>query len=145
MICHSQNEDYTSLQFFFSFSSFFFSNFFLADSKSKQYLCDHCSKDISTQAKIRCAICDELHLCLGIKLFQFFFQIFICLRFTFFYPFLFSYCVGCFSVGAETKSHKYWHDYRIVEYLHVPLFCRQWGADEEILLLEGLEVGCLFL
>jgi len=27
-----------------------------------------------------------------------------------------------------------------VEYLHVPLFCRQWGADEEILLLEGLEM-----
>jgi transcriptional adapter 2-alpha len=86
---------------------------FAVASKSKHCACAGCRKDISTQAKIRCAVCDEMFLCLG-----------------------------CFSTGTEPRNspHKYWHDYRIIEFLHVPLFCADWGADEEILLLEGLEV-----
>ena len=85
--------------------------FLVATSEPVQYHCDYCRKDISKMIRIHCATCAEFDL-----------------------------CVECFSVGVELKSHKNNHDYRVIDNMHFPLFSRDWGADEEMLLLEGLEV-----
>jgi transcriptional adapter 2-alpha len=36
--------------------------------------------------------------------------------------------------------HKADHDYRVIDNLNFPLFSADWGADEEILLLEAIEL-----
>ncbi|OAJ42663.1 hypothetical protein BDEG_26089 [Batrachochytrium dendrobatidis JEL423] len=46
----------------------------------------------------------------------------------------------CFSCGTELKDHKSDHDYRVLEMLDFPIFESSWGADEELLLVEGLEL-----
>lgn len=65
----------------------------------------------------------------------------------------FDLCVECFSVGVEVDSHKATHDYQIVvrsclsvclmtllqDRMSFPLFAADWGADEELLLLEALK------
>ncbi|OMO72417.1 hypothetical protein COLO4_27626 [Corchorus olitorius] len=52
----------------------------------------------------------------------------------------FDLCVECFSVGAEVTPHKANHPYRVMDNLSFPLICPDWNADEEILLLEGIEM-----
>lgn len=52
----------------------------------------------------------------------------------------FDICVECFSVGAAVVPHKADHDYRVIDNLNFPLFSADWGADEEILLLEAIEL-----
>jgi transcriptional adapter 2-alpha len=49
-------------------------------------------------------------------------------------------CVNCFSTGKEAKEHKKTHSYRVIDVLDFPIFEKDWGADEEILLVEGLEM-----
>lgn len=78
---------------------------------SVQYHCDYCQKDISNVVRIRCAICKDFDLCLE-----------------------------CFSVGVEIKEHKNDHDYKIMDYMSFPLFEEGWGADEELLLLEAIQM-----
>ncbi len=51
----------------------------------------------------------------------------------------FDLCLECFSVGAEIKPHSSAHAYRVVDNLSFPVFTLDWGADEEMLLLEGVE------
>ncbi|KYQ89707.1 myb domain-containing protein [Tieghemostelium lacteum] len=76
-----------------------------------QYHCDYCQKDISAAVRIRCAICQDFDLCLE-----------------------------CFSVGVEITPHKNYHDYTVVDNMHFPMFTQDWGADEELLLLEAIEL-----
>lgn len=50
-------------------------------------------------------------------------------------------CVDCFSIGAEVHPHKNTHAYRVIDKtMSCPLFSPTWGADEELLLLEGIEM-----
>ncbi|KAL6511247.1 hypothetical protein OROHE_020471 [Orobanche hederae] len=44
------------------------------------------------------------------------------------------------KVGAEVHPHKSNHSYRVMDNLAFPLICPDWNADEEMLLLEGLEM-----
>jgi transcriptional adapter 2-alpha len=76
-----------------------------------KYHCDYCRKDISNVVRIRCAICQDFDL-----------------------------CVECFSVGAELSPHKNDHAYRVLTKIDFPVFADDWGADEELLLLEGIEM-----
>ncbi|KAI1642363.1 transcriptional adaptor-like protein [Daldinia loculata] len=78
-----------------------------------KYVCDVCSADITSTVRIRCAhsACNEYDL-----------------------------CVQCFSMGAASGSHQpATHPYRVIEQNSFPIFDRDWGADEELLLLEGCE------
>ncbi|KAI0184736.1 hypothetical protein EV127DRAFT_474041 [Xylaria flabelliformis] len=79
-----------------------------------KYVCDVCSADITSTVRIRCAhsACNEYDL-----------------------------CVQCFASGASSGSHQpATHPYRVIEQNSIPIFDRDWGADEELLLLEGCEI-----
>lgn len=78
--------------------------------RNDQYHCDYCQKDLSTSLRIKCNECDDFDLCLE-----------------------------CFSVGVEITPHKNTHAYRVVDSLSFPVYTMDWGADEETLLLEGVE------
>ncbi|KAL0481300.1 hypothetical protein AKO1_012753 [Acrasis kona] len=78
--------------------------------KGAQCDCDYCKKDISSQVHIKCAHCPKFNL-----------------------------CVDCFYVGVETTQHKNNHPYRVMDDMSAPLYTTKWGADEELLLLEGIE------
>lgn len=80
------------------------------DDYGHRYQCDACSKDMTQLVVVRCAECADFDL-----------------------------CVDCFSKGVEMKGHKKDHPYRVIESLDFPIFERDWGADEELLLVEGLE------
>ncbi|CAK7323298.1 unnamed protein product [Dovyalis caffra] len=81
------------------------------DGKRALYHCNYCNKDITGKTRIKCAWCPDFDLCLE-----------------------------CFSVGAEVTPHKSNHPYRVMDNLSFPLICTDWNADEEILLLEGIEM-----
>ncbi|KAI0161933.1 transcriptional adaptor-like protein [Hypoxylon sp. FL1284] len=79
-----------------------------------KYVCDVCSADITSTVRIRCAhsACNEYDL-----------------------------CVQCFSSGASSGSHQpATHPFKVIEQNSFPIFDRDWGADEELLLLEGCEI-----
>ncbi|KAI5452008.1 Transcriptional adapter ada2 [Naganishia albida] len=77
-----------------------------------KYTCDVCGADITHTVRIKCAAkeCPEVDL-----------------------------CPSCFSKGEEKDAHKAWHDYKIVETHAKPIFTEDWGADEELLLITGLQ------
>eukprot|EP01112_Ceratiomyxa_fruticulosa_P007858 TRINITY_DN2044_c0_g1_i2.p1 TRINITY_DN2044_c0_g1~~TRINITY_DN2044_c0_g1_i2.p1 ORF type:complete len:610 (-),score=146.02 TRINITY_DN2044_c0_g1_i2:192-2021(-) len=79
-----------------------------------QYHCDYCHKDISNVVRIKCSICTDFDL-----------------------------CVECFSVGAQINPHLKTHDYQVMDNMHFPLFTEDWGADEEQLLLEAIDINGL--
>lgn len=83
----------------------------IKDGKKALYHCNYCNKDISGKIRIKCVMCSDFDL-----------------------------CVECFSVGAEVHPHKSNHPYRVMDNLLFPLICPEWNADEEILLLEGIEM-----
>ena len=76
-----------------------------------RYHCDSCQKDISGLARIHCAECPEFDL-----------------------------CVGCFCGRVEVGGHRMEHRYRVMDMLDFPLFETAWCAEEELLLIEGLEL-----
>ncbi|KAJ9156390.1 Transcriptional adapter 2 [Pleurostoma richardsiae] len=79
-----------------------------------KYVCDVCSADITSTVRIRCAhsACNEYDL-----------------------------CVQCFASGQSSNAHQpATHPYRVIEQNSFPIFDREWGADEELLLLEGAEI-----
>ncbi|WCJ35332.1 Transcriptional adapter ADA2 [Euphorbia peplus] len=82
-----------------------------SEGKAALYHCNYCKKDISGTVRIKCAVCPDFDL-----------------------------CIECFTVGAEVNPHKSIHPYRVMDNLSFPLICPDWNADEEILLLEGLEM-----
>ena len=50
-------------------------------------------------------------------------------------------CVQCFSSGATSNNHQpASHPFRVIEQNSFPIFDSDWGADEELLLLEGAEI-----
>ena len=78
-----------------------------------KYHCDVCSIDTTSTVRISCAnqACREYDL-----------------------------CVPCFSRGEKSKTHDpQTHEYHVVEQNSIPIYQDDWGADEEILLLEGAE------
>ncbi|KAF1813548.1 putative Myb-like transcription factor [Eremomyces bilateralis CBS 781.70] len=76
-----------------------------------KYVCDVCSSDITSTVRIQCAVCHDYDL-----------------------------CVPCFSQGKSTRDHDpSTHSYRVIEQHSIPIFTDDWGADEEMLLLEGAE------
>nr|GMC51439.1 transcriptional adapter ADA2b isoform X2 [Ipomoea batatas] len=81
------------------------------EGKPASYHCNYCNKDITGRIRIKCAVCSDFDL-----------------------------CIECFSVGAEVQPHKSNHPYRVMDILSFPLICPDWNADEEMLLLEGIEM-----
>lgn len=78
--------------------------------KGRLFHCDVCSSDCTNRIRIKCAICTDYDL-----------------------------CVPCFASGSATLDHKPWHDYQIIEQNTYPIFEDGWGADEELLLIQGCE------
>ena len=94
-----------------------------------KYVCDVCSADITNtvsrhtqyawprlthQVRIRCAhsVCNDYDL-----------------------------CVQCFSKAERSHNHHpASHPFHVIEQNSVPIYDPQWGADEELLLLEGSEI-----
>ncbi|OAL03435.1 transcriptional adaptor 2 [Phaeosphaeriaceae sp. SRC1lsM3a] len=78
-----------------------------------KYVCDVCSSDITSTVRIRCAeeVCHEYDL-----------------------------CVPCFSDGKATREHQAaTHTFQVIEQHSIPIYTDDWGADEELALLEGAE------
>lgn len=78
-----------------------------------KYICNVCSNDITATVRIRCASkeCPNYDL-----------------------------CVTCFSQGLANLHHDpRTHPYQVIEPHSIPIFDEGWGADEELLLLEGAE------
>ncbi|KAI9799481.1 MAG: Transcriptional adapter ada2 [Piccolia ochrophora] len=49
-------------------------------------------------------------------------------------------CVPCFSTGETSHNHEpATHPYSVIEQHSIPIYTEDWGADEELLLLEGAE------
>lgn len=84
----------------------------MGKSEGFELQCDNCATDLSNLVSIRCAECTEEE---------------------------YDLCVPCFAKGAVTKSHKPWHDYTVIEQQAYPIFTNDWGADEELLMIEGME------
>ncbi|EFJ14661.1 hypothetical protein SELMODRAFT_96986, partial [Selaginella moellendorffii] len=82
-----------------------------SEAKRAAYHCNYCNKDVSGMIRIKCAKCADFDL-----------------------------CIECFSVGVEISTHKSNHPYRVIDNLSFPLIHPDWNADEEILLLEGIEM-----
>ncbi|TDL26026.1 hypothetical protein BD410DRAFT_825937 [Rickenella mellea] len=79
-----------------------------------QIQCDSCDCDLTHSIRIKCAdpVCENGD---GIDI-----------------------CPTCFCAGKEFKQHKQDHNYRVVELHSYPIFVDDWGADEELLLIEGI-------
>lgn len=75
-----------------------------------KFHCDVCSSDCTRRIRITCAECQDYDL-----------------------------CVPCFAAGKSSGKHKPWHDYKVVEQHQYPIFDEDWGADEELLLIEGCQ------
>lgn len=78
-----------------------------------KYICNICSNDITSTVRIRCASksCPDYDL-----------------------------CVTCFAAGKANLHHDpRTHAYQVIEPHSIPIFDEGWGADEELLLLEGAE------
>ena len=71
--------------------------------------CSYCKRDTTNQCRIKCAECKDFQL-----------------------------CADCFAVGVELYPHSNVHSYRVVDSLEFPIFTRDWSANEELLLLEGI-------
>ncbi|EIW62794.1 chromatin-binding transcription regulator ADA2 [Trametes versicolor FP-101664 SS1] len=79
-----------------------------------QIECDSCACDLTHSIRIKCAdpVCEVGD---GVDI-----------------------CPACFCDGKEFNVHKRDHAYRVVELHSYPIFVEDWGADEELLLLEGI-------
>ncbi|KAK3115630.1 Transcriptional adapter ada2 [Teratosphaeriaceae sp. CCFEE 6253] len=78
-----------------------------------KFVCNVCSNDITATVRIRCASksCADYDL-----------------------------CVPCFAQGLHNLHHDpRTHPYQVIEPHSIPIFDEGWGADEELLLLEGAE------
>ncbi|KAK9459606.1 uncharacterized protein V1516DRAFT_642084 [Lipomyces oligophaga] len=75
-----------------------------------KFHCDVCACDCTHLVRIKCAECTDYDL-----------------------------CVPCFASGASSSTHKPSHAYSIIEQHAYPIFSEDWGADEELLLIEGAE------
>ncbi|KAF2999909.1 Transcriptional adapter ada2 [Curvularia kusanoi] len=79
-----------------------------------KYVCDVCSSDITSTVRIRCANDETCHE--------------------------YDLCVPCFSDGKSSRDHDpATHPFKVVEQHSIPIYTEDWGADEELALLEGAE------
>ncbi|KAF8645382.1 hypothetical protein AX16_007884 [Volvariella volvacea WC 439] len=80
-----------------------------------QYSCDSCACDLTHTIRIKCAdpVCQTDA---GVDI-----------------------CPSCFCAGKEFAKHKRGHAYRIIEINSYPIFTDDWGADEELLLITGIQ------
>ena len=77
-----------------------------------KYICDVCSADITSTVRIRCHVCQDYDL-----------------------------CVPCFKDAGKSGNHDpTTHDFMVIEQHSIPVYEPDWGADEELCLLEGAEV-----
>merc|ERR1712142_1181330 len=51
----------------------------------------------------------------------------------------FDACLQCFASGAEMGNNERGHNYRLIDNGTFHLICQDWTADEEMLLLDGIE------
>jgi transcriptional adapter 2-alpha len=72
--------------------------------------CDSCSRELTLKLIFKCAECPDYDL-----------------------------CIDCFCQGKQSQEHLNSHKYRILETLDFPIYSIDWYADEELLLLEGLQ------
>ncbi|KAJ3557886.1 hypothetical protein NM688_g1229 [Phlebia brevispora] len=81
-----------------------------------QIQCDSCNCDLTHSIRIKCAdpLCEPGD---GVDI-----------------------CPSCFCAGKEFAKHKRNHAYRVVELHSYPIFAEDWGADEELLLIEGVSL-----
>ena len=79
--------------------------------KSSAMVCATCHREISHEVYIRCAKCIN-----------------------------FIQCLECFSVGMETGTHFHTHPYIIMEPMPQTVYREGWTAEEEFLLLHGIQV-----
>ncbi|KAI9601479.1 hypothetical protein H4Q26_001299 [Puccinia striiformis f. sp. tritici PST-130] len=101
-----------------------------AGTSGVKYHCDGCSADISNTVRIRCAHRQNVTTNLGAQtLTQ---SALVCDNF--------DLCGQCYCEGKEIGQHKAWHDYRVIEPHSVPIFTEDWGADEELLLIEACQI-----
>lgn len=99
------------------------------DTAGVKYTCDGCSADISHSVKIRCAHQQtQTNTIAGQNQVT---STLVCENF--------DLCAQCFCEGKEVGRHKAWHDYRVVEQYSTPIFTEDWGADEELLLIEACQ------
>lgn len=78
-----------------------------------KYVCDVCGSDVTATVRIRCAnsVCQDYDL-----------------------------CVTCFSEAKHSRDHDpKTHAFQVIEQHSIPIFTDDWGADEELALLEGAE------
>ncbi|KAI9230938.1 MAG: hypothetical protein DHS80DRAFT_11582 [Piptocephalis tieghemiana] len=77
----------------------------------ERVVCETCNVDLTQNVRIQCAheACADL-----------------------------SVCIPCFANGAEIGSHRNFHPYRVIDKISFPIYEKEWGADEELRLLEGL-------
>lgn len=76
----------------------------------QKYHCNVCAQDITRSIHIRCVECVDFDL-----------------------------CIPCFTSGASLGTHHPSHPYRIIETNSYPIFDENWGADEELLLIDACE------
>ncbi|KAA1105912.1 Transcriptional adapter ada2 [Puccinia graminis f. sp. tritici] len=101
-----------------------------AGTSGVKYHCDGCSADISNTVRIRCAHRQNVTTNLGAQILTQ--SALVCDNF--------DLCGQCFCEGKEIGQHKAWHDYRVIEPHSVPIFTEDWGADEELLLIEACQI-----
>ncbi|OQR93351.1 transcriptional adapter 2-alpha [Achlya hypogyna] len=81
--------------------------------------CQYCTRDLTRLIRISCAECTPEKGPLVL-------------------------CIECFSVGVEdvpcAPGHRKDHSYRVSDCLAYPIIEAEWTADEELLLLEGIEM-----
>ncbi|EEB09031.1 SAGA complex subunit Ada2 [Schizosaccharomyces japonicus yFS275] len=76
----------------------------------QKYHCNVCAQDITRSIHIRCVTCTDFDL-----------------------------CVSCFTSGSSSGDHQPAHPYRVIETNSFPIFNDDWGADEELLLIDACE------
>ena len=91
--------------------------------------CDNCKKDITGKKRLLFLLCSvtNTHFLIVIRI-----KCAVCKDF--------DLCIECFTVGVEIHPHRNDHAYQVMDDMHFALFSPDWGADEELLLLEGIEM-----
>lgn len=84
------------------------------------------SKRIKKDATVTCSTCDKIltnerHI--------------KCLKCPHFYQ-----CLQCLSIGSESEAHSYEHDFFVIEPNIDQIYCEDWDAHDEILLLFGIKM-----
>jgi len=113
-----------------------------------QYHCDYCRRDISTEVRIKCAApeCKDFDLCVhcfadGTYLFSYLlWSSFSPLRLHVRPLLCISLIIDLSLLGVKVYPHEPSHPYRVMEHVTTPIFEEEWGADEEFLLLEAIEL-----